>query len=197
MLSETIRVGGVPLNVEVAIRPEDQAKGLSGRGFLGWDHGMIFLYPTEEIRGFWMRGTELPLSIAFFDAMGMIVHIAHMHPHDENLITCPVPCRGAVEVNQGWFERNGIAPGHMVDLGKPIAVARPNQSLFEPEQTPGALPGWVSTARGVFVVTSMVAAPVAAALSYQRNRSIGWAFLSMFVGVPYLIFRFVDRGSEK
>lgn len=194
MLSETIRVGGVPLNVEVAIRPEDQSKGLSGRGFLGWGHGMIFLYPTEEIRGFWMRGTELPLSIAFFDAMGMIVHIADMHPHDENMITCPVPCRGAVEVNQGWFERNGIALGHMIDLGGKPAVARRNESNPETTQPESTL---LSSARTVYGITHLVSAPVAMALSYQRNRSLGWAFLTGFVPIPYLVYRYIDRGSEK
>lgn len=194
MLSETIRVGGVPLQVEVAMQPADQARGLSGRGFLGWNQGMIFLYPQDDIRGFWMRNTLIPLSIAFFDSTGTIVHIADMEPGSQEMVMSPVPCRGAIEVNRGWFGSNGIQVGHPVDLGGKPAVARRNESNPEtalPEST------LLSTVRTVYGITHLVSAPVAMALSYQRNRSLGWAFLTGFVPIPYLVFRYIDRGSEK
>lgn len=52
------------------------------------------------------------------------------------------------------------------------------------------------TARLVYGVTALVAAPFAIALSYQRNKSIGWAILTSFVPIPYLVYRGVERVSE-
>jgi hypothetical protein len=39
---------------------------------------MLFVYPDERPRTFWMKDTSLPLSIAYLDAQGRIVRIADM-----------------------------------------------------------------------------------------------------------------------
>lgn len=193
MLTESIRVGGIPLTVEVAVHPEDQSKGLSGRTYMNWNRGMIFLYPQEEIRGFWMRNTPLALSIAFFDAAGVIVHIADMHPGSEQWVMSPVPCRGAIEVNQGWFAKNRINVGDVVDLGRPQVPV-----IMNPETEVATEPttDWLAKAKTGYAIAHMISAPVAMGLSYQRNRSILWAVLTGFVPIPYLVYRAADRGSR-
>jgi len=45
-----------------------------------------------------------------------------------------------------------------------------------------------NAARGVLGIATLITAPVAAAVSYKRNQSIGWAFLSGIVSIPYLIY---------
>ena len=47
---------------------------------MGADDGMLFVYPDEAQRSFWMKNTILPLSIAFVSQSGSIVHIADMEP---------------------------------------------------------------------------------------------------------------------
>ena len=42
-----------------------------------------------------------------------------------------------------------------------------------------------------------VAVPLAWALSYTRNQSIGWAFLSGVVAVPYILFRGFEYALTK
>jgi hypothetical protein len=37
-------------------------------------------------------------------------------------------------------------------------------------------------------IATLITSPVAAAVSYKRNQSIGWAFLSGIVSIPYLIY---------
>ena len=42
-----------------------------------------------------------------------------------------------------------------------------------------------------------ITVPTAWALSYHRNQSIWWAFLSGLIATPYLIFRGVEYGLDK
>ncbi|WP_243090992.1 DUF192 domain-containing protein [Thermus neutrinimicus] len=106
-----------PLRVEVADTPERQAQGLMFRKSLGEDEGMVFLFPTPTAGGFWMKNTLIPLSIAFFDRQGVILRILDMEPCRKD--PCPVyypgvVYQGALEVNQGWFQKRGLTPGARV-----------------------------------------------------------------------------------
>jgi uncharacterized membrane protein (UPF0127 family) len=77
---------------------------------------MIFVYTEDTQGGFYMRNTLVPLSIAFIGADGVIIDIQDMQPLDETLHYAPAPYRYAVEVNQGWYGRNGIRVGDGVEL---------------------------------------------------------------------------------
>lgn len=46
----------------------------------------------------------------------------------------------------------------------------------------------LDAARTTLVVTQMITFPVAIAVSYSRNQSIGWAFVHSFIPIPYLIY---------
>jgi uncharacterized membrane protein (UPF0127 family) len=58
-----------------------------------------------------MRNTLIPLSIAFIDDDGTIAGLADMQPHSEDSHCPPRPVRYALEMEQGWFAKRGIAPG--------------------------------------------------------------------------------------
>lgn len=111
--------GTVLLEVEIADEPSERARGLMGRERLPEDEGMAFLFDEESTSAFWMKDTLIPLSIAFWDRGGRIVAIVDMPPCRAD--PCPryspgVPYVGAVEVNLGWFERNGVGIGDRVEL---------------------------------------------------------------------------------
>ena len=106
-----IVVGNHALEVEVADTPETRSRGLMHRKSLGYDAGMLFVFPKEQPLQFWMRNTTLPLSIAFADDTGRIVHIADMEPLSESLVPSGAPARYALEVNRGWFAHHGVQPG--------------------------------------------------------------------------------------
>lgn len=108
----------VPLNVEVADSPDLRSEGLMNRESLAEDAGMLFIWPEDSASGFWMKDTLIPLSVAFVGEDGTILHIADMEPLDETLHRSPEPFRYAVEVNQGWFEENGIGVGDVLDVGE-------------------------------------------------------------------------------
>jgi uncharacterized membrane protein (UPF0127 family) len=117
----TIRVSGgesVEVRVEIADEPDEQAKGLMARTALGEDRGMLFAFPSEEERSFWMRNTMIPLSIAYMDAEGRIVDIQDMKALDDNPphYVSAKPARYALEVNKGFFDERGVKVGDRVEL---------------------------------------------------------------------------------
>jgi uncharacterized membrane protein (UPF0127 family) len=109
-----LTLDGVTLNVEVAATSDQRAAGLMFRDALGANDGMVFVYPDDAPRSFWMKDTRVPLSIAYVDSTGTIVKISDMTP----LSTAPVPslypARYAIEVNQGWFTANKVEVGDKV-----------------------------------------------------------------------------------
>ena len=78
------------------------------------NHGMLFIWPDERVRSFWMRNTSIPLSIAFADAGGTIVSIAFLEPFREDGVSSGRPARYALETNWGWFSRNGVRVGDRI-----------------------------------------------------------------------------------
>jgi uncharacterized membrane protein (UPF0127 family) len=87
------------------------------------DHGMLFVFPEEQVLSFWMRNTTLPLSIAYANAEGVIVRIADLEPLDERSVTSMGPARYALEMNRGWFRAHEIGVGDRIE-GPPIEPTR-------------------------------------------------------------------------
>ena len=73
--------------------------------------GMLFVFPSEEMRSFWMSNVYIPLDIAFIDAHSRVVDIKQMEPEDTSLTESEVPAMYALEVIQGWFEAKEIEVG--------------------------------------------------------------------------------------
>ncbi len=104
--------GPVDFTVEIADDAEERAQGLMFRQEMAEDAGMIFLYEDVAPRHFWMKNTFLPLDIIFFDAGGVIVHVAeNTTPFSLKTISSVEPAMGALEVNGGVTEALGIGPG--------------------------------------------------------------------------------------
>ena len=110
-----LHAGEHAFTVEVARTPQQRARGLMGRTRLDAGAGMLFVFESAARHCFWMRGTPLPLSIAFVDTDGRIVGLADMQPHSETLHCPPADIRYALEVKQGEFQRRGIAAGTRID----------------------------------------------------------------------------------
>ena len=115
-----LRFGEHELTVEVVATAESRAQGLMNRDELPDDRGMLFIYPDEQVRGFWMKNTRIPLSIAFANRKAKIVTIADMEPFDETRTSSFVPAMYAVEVNKGWFAERGIDHGIKIEGMPPI-----------------------------------------------------------------------------
>ncbi|MDP2874036.1 MAG: DUF192 domain-containing protein [bacterium] len=106
-----IRVGDKSLSVEVAETSESRARGLMNRASLPWDEGMLFVFDQEQALAFWMKNTLIPLDIAFADAAGVIFQIAQMEPQTLTPHPSSRLAKYALEVNRGWFAKNGLKAG--------------------------------------------------------------------------------------
>lgn len=106
------------IRVEVARTPGERAVGLMARKHLGKEEGMLFIFEEEEYHSFWMKDTLIPLSIAFIDGEGRIVKITDMKPLTLTSHPPPKPILYALEMNQGWFSRNGIRVGDIVRFSR-------------------------------------------------------------------------------
>ena len=106
-----LQIGDKAVTAEVADTPDARAQGLQGRKELPADHGMLFVYPDEHFRSFWMKDTFIPLDIAYLDAELSIVDILPMEPQSENTYPSTQPAMFALEVPMGWFAQKGIAVG--------------------------------------------------------------------------------------
>jgi uncharacterized membrane protein (UPF0127 family) len=106
----------VVATVEVANNDDLISRGLMGRDSLPPNSGMYFLYDDSSVRTFWMSNTRIPLSIAFIRSDGVITSIRDMQPFDETPISSEQIVKDALEMNQGWFDENGIHPGDRAQL---------------------------------------------------------------------------------
>ncbi len=111
-----LRVGTQVVEAELALKQEQRAKGLMFRQSMAEMHGMLFSFERDQLLGFYMKNTLIPLSIAYLDKDGVIQEIHDMQALDESTVSSQWPMRFALEMNQGWFERHGVKAGQRVTL---------------------------------------------------------------------------------
>ena len=118
-----IQVGPKTLDVEVAETSPQHERGLMFRKKLDANEGMLFIFKTEQPLFFWMKNTIIDLSIGYFDKDGTLVDVQEMKATsvmDENPPNYPSkkPSLYALEMNKGWFAKNGIKPGAKLKIIK-------------------------------------------------------------------------------
>jgi uncharacterized membrane protein (UPF0127 family) len=109
-----LKIGTETFHVEVADTVKKQQLGLMHRKTMAADHGMLFVFPDERERSFWMKNTHIPLDIIYADAKGKVVSIKQMQPLDESPVPSDGPARYAVEINQGAAKRAGVKAGDVL-----------------------------------------------------------------------------------
>jgi uncharacterized protein len=101
--------------VEMAVTPEEQAKGLMFRRELPEGQGMLFDFHQEQPATFWMKNTYVSLDMIFIRGDGRILRIAeNTVPLSEALVPSGGPVRAVLEVVAGTARKLGIAPGDRV-----------------------------------------------------------------------------------
>ena len=115
-----VELKGQRFSVEIADDLETQALGLMFRRDMPADHGMLFIFPAEAPRSFWMKNTRIPLDIMYFSSELRLVSMA------ENAQPCRVeqcpgypsagPAQYVLELNAGTASELGVEAGDLLVL---------------------------------------------------------------------------------
>lgn len=115
-----VELKGKRFTVEVADSREKQSLGLMFRDTMPDDHGMVFIFPREEMRSFWMKNTKIPLDIFYFDEALKLVSVSENTPPCRSS-RCPGypstgPAKYVLELNAGKAAELSVQPGDMLQL---------------------------------------------------------------------------------
>jgi len=101
-------------SLELALTQADRQRGLMFRQLEDFpeNRGMIFIFPDEEVRSFWMRNTYISLDMLFIDGNYRIVGIVHEAPVLTNeQQSVGLPSKYVVELRAGQARAESIVVG--------------------------------------------------------------------------------------
>lgn len=110
------------VKVELAANPYQWSTGLMFRDKLEENSGMMFVFPNETTRNFWMKNVSFALDIIFISKDLEVADIKeNFEPCPSFQLICPSyfskkPATFVLEVNAGFVAKNGIRMGDKVEL---------------------------------------------------------------------------------
>lgn len=105
---------------------EQLANGMKGQSDFGGYDGMIFRFSEDRTSAFYMANVPIPLSIAWFDAVGGFVSSTDMAVCEVAEEDCPLyeaagPFRYALETPVGAMGDLGVGTNSVLEVGGPCA----------------------------------------------------------------------------
>jgi uncharacterized membrane protein (UPF0127 family) len=122
----SITVGDDTLVVEIADDGALRERGLSYRDGLEPGTGMLFVYPAEGVRSFWMKEMRFCLDIIWLGETEIVGAAENACPEpgvsDANLARYQsnAPVRFILEVPANWMNERGYGAGTPIDLSSVI-----------------------------------------------------------------------------
>jgi uncharacterized protein len=124
----SVSLHGTKYSVEFATDDAQREHGLMDRTHMDADHGMLFVFPGDAPRAFWMKNTLIPLDILYFDSARKLVAM------QLNALPCKsdpcalypsgdLPARYVLELNAGTAGKLGLKLGDELSIdGTPGTV---------------------------------------------------------------------------
>ena len=90
------------LDIEIADDEYQTQTGLMYRNSMANNQGMLFIFPDEQLRSFYMKNTRIPLDIIYFDANKRFVSVqVDAKPFDETSLPSEGEAQYVLKVNGG------------------------------------------------------------------------------------------------
>lgn len=113
----------VAVNVDIADTDSERRQGLGGRSSLPENEGMLFVFDSERVPVFWMKGLNFNLDFLWIKG-NKIVDLAENIPKpQENVLDNDLPryqpnspVDKVLEVNSGFIGKNNIQIGDTIEL---------------------------------------------------------------------------------
>ena len=105
------------VQIERALTAQEQSRGLMFREGISQDDGMLFVFPNEGRRFFWMKNVSFPIDIIWVSSDKTVAGISKATPCESDPCpTYPSPegVKYVVEVASGFSEKNGVVIGTRV-----------------------------------------------------------------------------------
>lgn len=97
------------INIEFARTSKETEIGLMYRKSMQENQGMLFIFPNEEMRSFWMRNTYIPLDIIYLNKEKQIVSIVkNAQPLSEESRPSEGVAMYVLEVNGGFSDKYNL-----------------------------------------------------------------------------------------
>ncbi|MBI4448562.1 DUF192 domain-containing protein [Candidatus Woesearchaeota archaeon] len=117
--SDSVIIGPHVFGAEIADAPDEWSQGLMFREQLGINKGMLFIFPDDAPRSFWMKNTKIPLDMIFINESRRIVYI-HQNVQPCIKDPCPAypspPAMYVFEINAGLAKEYGFGVGDAVRI---------------------------------------------------------------------------------
>ncbi len=98
------------IRIEIADDDSTRTRGLMQRTDLPADAGMLFVFPDETVRSFWMANTPLSLDLMFITSEGVIIDVQkYTKPLSPENVTSSAPAAYVLEVKAGFSDTWGIS----------------------------------------------------------------------------------------
>ena len=114
----TVYIHDQPFQAEIADTPEKHARGLMFRRCLKPGYGMLFIFPDEEIRSFWMKNTLIPLDMIFLNGDKQVVDLHGSVPPCRRdpcpSTTSAFPARYVLEIAGGLAKKLNLKIGDKI-----------------------------------------------------------------------------------
>ena len=112
----TATINGHELNLEVMRESQERSRGLSQKDVLAENAGMLFIFESPGVPGFWMKDMNFSIDIIWIGSHKRVVDITeNLAPETFPEVFKPkAPVQYVLEVNAGWAKDHNIAIGDKV-----------------------------------------------------------------------------------
>ena len=118
---DTVRI----IDIEIAETPDELSQGMMHRSSISDAEGMLFIFPRQEKKQFWMKNTKVSLDIMFADENFQIVTIyKYTTPYSEASLPSFKEAKYVVEVSGGFTNRHNITEGDKIAFER-VTAANP------------------------------------------------------------------------
>ena len=105
------------LDIEIANSQYERETGLMYRQSMEENQGMLFIYPKEALRSFYMKNTYIPLDIIYYSKdSAMVSFQENAKPLDETSLPSEKPAQFILELNAGKVKEWNIEVGDKIDF---------------------------------------------------------------------------------
>ncbi len=118
-LKDSIPNSIAKLDIEFAENEYQIQTGLMYRESMEDKQGMLFIFPEEAPRSFYMKNTKFSLDIIFIDSENKVVSIQkNAQPLDESSLPSEGPAQYVLEVNAKLTDIWNLKPGDSISFSK-------------------------------------------------------------------------------